>query len=62
MAVAYELAALFIPEPEREGFEACEQCDGLHGLKQRFRLVTLLQVIVWNPGAQVVDVMIADVA
>jgi len=30
---------LLIPEPEGEGFEAGEQRDGRHGLKQRLRLV-----------------------
>jgi hypothetical protein len=30
---------LLIPEPEGEGFEAGDQCDGRHGLKLRLRHV-----------------------
>src|SRR5438034_6416684 len=53
MAVTDQFAPLFIPETERERFETGKQCDGLHGLKQRFRVVAFLQMIIRNPRAQV---------
>jgi hypothetical protein len=38
MAETNQPVPLLIPEPEDEGFEAAEQRDGRHGLKQRLRL------------------------
>src|SRR5208283_4140822 len=62
VAVADQLVPLFIPETEGEGFETGEQCDGLHGLKQRLGLVALFQVIIRYPRAEMMDVMKPDVA
>lgn len=56
-------AMLFlIPEAEGQGFEAAEQGYGRHGLKQRLRVVTSLQIVIGNPRAQVMNVMKPDVA
>ncbi len=49
MAETNQPVPLLIPEPEGEGFEAGEERDGRHGLKQRLRLVALLQVVIGNP-------------
>src|ERR1041384_4729978 len=57
-----QLVAPFIPKTEGERFEAREQGDGLHTLKQRIRFVTPLQVIVGDPRTQMMDVMIPNVA
>ena len=51
-----------IPEAESQGFEAAEQGNGWHGLKQWLRVVTTLQIVIGNPWAQVVNVMKSDVA
>jgi len=61
MAIANQLAALFVPEPESERLKAGEERDGFHSLKQRLGLVTLLKMIVRNPRAEVMDVMEANV-
>src|SRR5882672_145611 len=60
--VAYQFATLFIPETEGERFEAGKQRDRLHRLKQRLRFVALLQVIIRNPRAEMMNVMKPDVA
>ena len=39
MAQTYQPVPLLIPEPGGEGFEAGEEHDGWHGLKQRIRRV-----------------------
>ena len=39
MAETNQPVPLLIPDPEGDGFEAGEQRDGRHGLKQRLRLV-----------------------
>jgi len=62
VAVANQLAPLFIPETEGEGFETGEQRDWLHGLKQRLGLMTFLQMVIRNPRAEMMDVMKPDVA
>jgi hypothetical protein len=49
MAETNQPVPLLIPEPEGEGFETGEQRDGRHGLKQRLRLVALLQIVIGNP-------------
>ena len=56
-AVADQFATLFVPETEGERFQAGEQGDGLHALKQRLRFVALLQMIIRNPRAQMMNVM-----
>ena len=62
VTIADQLAPLLIPETKGEGFEAGKQRDGFDSLEQRLGPVTFLQVVIWNPGAQMVDVMKADVA
>ena len=62
LAVAHQAPPLLVPEPEGEGFETGKQRDGLHGLKQRLGAVTLFQMVVGNPRAEVMDVMKANVA
>ena len=62
MTVANELTLLFIPEPERKRFEAGEQSDRLHSLKQWLGFVAALQIVVRNPRAEVMDVVEAYVA
>ena len=62
MAETNQTVPLFIQEAEGEGFEAGEQRDGRHGLKQRLRLVAPLEIVIRNPRAQVMDVMEPNVA
>src|SRR5438093_13182870 len=46
VTVTHQRPALLIPETEGERFQAGEQGDRLHALKQRLRFVTFLQVVV----------------
>src|SRR5712675_1158035 len=62
MPVADQFPAFFVPESERERFEARPERDRLDLLKQRVRLVTFLDVVIGNARAEMVDVMEADVA
>src|SRR2546423_606046 len=62
MAVADELALLLVEKPEGERSQAREQRQRFHLLKERFRLVALLQVVIGNARAQMVNVMKANVA
>ena len=59
---AYQSLALFIPETEAECFEAGEQREGRHFLKQRLRFVAPLQIVIGDPGAQMMNMMKADAA
>src|SRR6266581_7749429 len=61
-AVAYQLAALLVPETVGECSQAGEQRDRLHALKQWIGLVAALQVVVWDARTQMVNVMEPDVA
>src|SRR6266545_3165166 len=61
-AVAHQLATLFVPEPEGEGFKARKQRDRRHALKDRLGFVAFLEVIIGNPRTQMMDVMKPDVA
>ena len=61
MAVADQLALLFVPKTEGEGFEAGEEGDGFHGLEQRLRAMALLQIVIGDARAEVVDVVKADI-
>ena len=60
-AITDQPLLLFVPQAESEGFEAGEQGDGLDGLKQRFRFMTFLEVIIRNARAQMMNMMKADV-
>ena len=62
MTKADELFVLLIPEPERKCSETCEKRKRFYLLKHEIRFVTSLQIVVWNSCAQMVDVMIADIA
>src|ERR1035441_9451772 len=62
VAVAHQFAALFVPQTERERLEAGEQRHRLDRLEKRLRPMTLLQVVVRNPRAQVVDVVETNIA
>lgn len=60
--VADQLATLFIPETEGEGFQTGEQRDRLDALEQRVGAVASLEIVVRDARAQMVNVMRADVA
>ena len=62
VAVADQFLALFIPETERERFEAGEQRNGWHCMKQWLRLMASLQIVIGNPGAQMMNMMKSNVA
>ena len=62
MTVADEFAALFVPQSEGERFEAGDQRDGRHGLKQRLRLVAFLQIVIGNARTEMMNMMEPDVA
>jgi len=50
VTVADPFLSLFIPQAVGERFQAGEECDTLDVLKERFRFVALLQIIVGIPG------------
>ena len=56
-----QLFVLLIPEPERKRSEAREKRKRFYLLKHEIRLMTSLRIVVGNPRAQMVDVMIADI-
>ena len=62
VAVTHQLLSLFIPETEGKRFEAGEQRNGWHSLKQWFRFVAPLQIVIGNPRAQMMNVMESNVA
>ena len=62
MTKADELFVLLIPEPERKCSETCEKRKRFYLLKHQICFVTSLQIIIGNPRAQMVNVMIADVS
>jgi len=59
---AHELAPSLVPEPVARGAEARAEGDGFDAAEEGMRPVTPLEVVVRNPGAQVVDVMKSNVA
>ena len=61
-AVTDQPLLLFIPQAVSEGFQAGEQSDGFDALKERFRFMTFLEVIVGNARTQMMDVMKANIA
>src|SRR5882672_7776601 len=61
-AVTDQPLLLFIPQAVSEGFEAGEQSDGFDALKERFRFMTFLEVIIGNARTQMMDVMKANIA
>jgi hypothetical protein len=61
LAEADQVVAPFVPELEVEGAERSEHGQGGDGREDRVRLVTGLQVVVRDPGVQVVDVVEGDV-
>ena len=58
--VADQLPALLVPEVKRQALQAGPQRDGLDLLEQPLALVAVLQVVVGNARAQMVDVVEAD--
>jgi len=62
MTVADQFLALLVPKPKAEQFQAAEQGDGWHTLKEPVRLVALFQVIIRNPRAEMMEVMKPNVA
>src|SRR5436190_7366000 len=62
MTEANETPLVFIPQAEGERLEAGEEFDGRHHLKKRMRTMAAFEVVVWDAGTQMMDVMEADVA
>jgi len=61
MAEPHEFVAAFVPEAESHRLQAAEKGDSGHRLKERFRIVAALEIVVGNARTQMVDVMEADV-
>jgi hypothetical protein len=61
VAVTDQLFPLLVPQPERKRFQAGDHGDGLHFTEHRVRPMTPLKIVVWNPRAQMMDVMKPDV-
>src|SRR6266850_2286487 len=59
-AVTHQPFLLFVPKTKSEGFQAGDQSDWLHTLKERLGVVTLLEMIVRDARAQMMNVMKAD--
>jgi len=59
---AHQLSARFIPKAEGERLKALEKRHWFHRLKQRMCFVTSREIVVWDSRAQMVDVVIADIA
>src|SRR5256885_17035778 len=62
MSEADEFFALLVPEPQAERFEAAEKRERFYLLKHQVRFVASLQIVIRNSRAQMMDVVIADVA
>src|SRR2546429_745533 len=62
MAEANEFFALLVPEPEAERFEAAEKGERFYLLKHQMRFVASLEIVIRNSRAQMMDVVVADVA
>ena len=62
MIVADQSAALLVPQTECERLETGNERDGFDSLKERFGLVTSLQIVIWNSRTQMMNVMEADVS
>ena len=60
--IANQLSSFFVPEPESKRFQTRQEGDRFYSLKDRICLMTLLQVVIGNAGAQVMNVMESDVA
>src|SRR5260221_1190784 len=59
--VADQLPALLVPQAELQRFQTGEHRDGFDSLEKRVGLVTLLEIVVGNARAEVMDVVKADV-
>ena len=55
-------AVNLIPKPELNGFQTAKEAQFRCVLEKRMRVVTALEVVVWNLGVEVVNVMVADVS
>src|SRR6266404_2532821 len=61
-AVSNKSPAWFVPEAEGQRFEARKERNRLHRLEEGFGAMTLLQMIIRDARAQVMNVVKADVA
>ncbi len=62
MPKADELPAFLIPKMKPGRVQAAPERDGLHILENRMRSVTSLQIIIGDAGAEVMDVVKANIA
>jgi hypothetical protein len=56
-----ELTALFVPEAEGQRFEALKESDRLDLLEERICIVTALEIVVRNTGAEMMNMVKADI-
>ena len=57
-----QLPVLLVPQTKRRRLQTRGQCNWLYLREEFIRIVTLLQVVVGNEGAQMVDMMKPDIA
>src|ERR1700678_1371676 len=57
-----QLPVLLVPQTKRRRLQTRGQCNWLDLREEFIRIVTLLQVVVGNEGAQMVDMMKSDIA
>ena len=53
---------LFVPQPERQRLKAGKERDRFDLLKKRSGVITFFQIVIWDLGAQMMDVMKPDAA
>src|SRR5437762_9541256 len=62
MTVTYQFSALLIPQTEGKRFEAWKQGHRFYHLKERLGFMALLQVVIGDSRAQVMNMVKADVS
>src|SRR6476619_4981010 len=62
LAIADQFAALFVPKSKCETFKAGKKRERLNGSEQRLRLMAFFQTVIRNPGAEMMNVMKANIA
>ena len=56
-----QFPAILVPQSKRNRPQATRQSHGFHGLKHGFGSMAPFQIVIGNPGAEMVDVMESDI-
>jgi hypothetical protein len=62
MPETHKLSFLLVPEMESDRFKAAKESEWFNSLKYHVRFVAAFQIVIWNSGAQVMNMMKTDVA